>query len=287
MSHRLALGTAQMGMHYGIANTLGKVADNDLSKMLSMAVAAKIDTLDTAFAYGDSESRLGQAGVEHFKLVTKIGEVPAEADVHHWILDQVHTSLERLQINSAYAVLLHRPKQLSSPRARLILSALEQLKENGLTQKIGASIYDPNELDGVDCKHLDLVQAPYNLIDQRLFASGLAERLTDIGIEIHARSVFLQGLLLLPAEKIPSKFSRWSRLWELRDAWLHHHNISALQACLNFSLANREISKVIVGAESLEQLSQLIHAAKNRTNDWPSMQCNDGTLIDPFNWNSI
>jgi aryl-alcohol dehydrogenase-like predicted oxidoreductase len=144
-----------------------------------------------------------------------------------------------------------------------VYQALQALKDNGQVQKVGVSIYSPAELDVLIPQYrFDLVQAPFNLVDRRLDNTGWMQRLKDDDIEIHTRSVFLQGLLLMNQADMPPKFSIWNELWKTWYRWLAENEVSAIQACLAFSLSFSEIDRVIVGADSQSQLAQIVSAAK-------------------------
>lgn len=288
MTSRLALGTVQFGLSYGVANTTGQVPPSQVAQMLAMAASGGINTIDTAIAYGDSEARLGHAGVEGFRIITKLPEVPAGVDVSAWVLAQIQGSLTRLGVASVYGVLLHRPQQLKGGQGREIASALNMIKHRGLVKMIGLSIYGPEDLNDLAINSFDLVQAPYSLIDRRLYSSGVAQRLVDSGVEIHARSAFLQGLLLMSAERRPGKFHRWHELWSRWDRWLRDRSISPAQACLGFVLAQPSIARVVVGAETLSQLDGLLAAAQvDCPTDWPDLRCEDTALINPSYWTKL
>jgi len=287
---RLALGTVQFGLPYGIANQGWQVSRSVAKVMLQLATAKGIDTLDTAIAYGESETCLGEVGTKDFQLVTKLPEVPDSCDdISGWINDQVSASLGRLGTSSVYGLLLHRSEQLLGLDAKVIFQALQHLKETGLVQKIGVSIYSPGELDALASRYrFDLVQAPFNLIDRRLFTSGWLQRLKQDGTEIHTRSAFLQGLLLMPRSAIPSKFAPWTELWDKWHNWLACHSITAVQACLGYPLAFAEVDRVVVGAENKSQLEQLIGAALSIAPDaLPDLCCDDENLINPARWSQI
>ena len=113
-------------------------------------------------------------------------------------------------------------------------------------------------------------------------------RLRDEGIEIHTRSAFLQGLLLMAQDNIPAKFSPWNNLWQNWHRWLDDHNLTALQTCLAFSLSFPEIDRVIVGADSTDQLMQIV-SSENRKfiSDFPNLQSEDESLINPVNWSKL
>ena len=205
---KLALGTVQFGLPYGISNQSGKVMREDVKRILALSRASGINTIDTAIAYGDSEACLGAAGIEGFNIITKLPTIPERvADVGYWVRDQVHASLHRLGLQTAYGLLMHQPKQLLGLKGKAVVQALERLKVEGVMQKIGVSIYSPTELDPVfEACQIDLVQAPFNLIDQRLNTTGWLQKLHNAGVEVHTRSTFLQGLLLMPSTMIPEKF---------------------------------------------------------------------------------
>ena len=284
---KLALGTVQFGLPYGIANQAGQVSRSEAKTMLQLALANGMDTLDTAIAYGDSEKCLGEVGTQGFKVVTKLPALPDSCmDVSGWVEQQVNASLLRLGVSEVYGLLLHRSEQLIGSNGVALYKALQTLKDNGQVKKVGVSIYSPSELAVLMPRYrFDLVQAPFNLVDQRLYSSGWMQRLKDDNVEIHTRSAFLQGLLLMNQADIPSKFLRWDSLWRTWHKWLADSRISAVQACLAFPLSFSEIDRVIVGADSVSQLSQIISATKRPTNlNLPNMQCDDEDLISPARW---
>lgn len=287
---KLALGTVQFGLPYGIANQAGQVTRSEAKAMLELASAKGIDTLDTAIAYGESETYLGEVGIQGFKLVTKLPSVPDScADVSGWVQEQMNSSLARLGVRSVYGLLLHRSEQLLNENGKEIYQALQGLKEKGIVKKIGVSIYSPNDLELIiKLFRLDLVQAPLNLVDRRLHTTGWLKRLKGEGVEIHTRSVFLQGLLLMPQSAIPPKFAPWRDIWSEWHKWLSERNISAVQACLAYPLAFPEIERVVVGADSVNQLKQIIEAAASSAiYNLPDLQCDSESLINPARWSQI
>lgn len=287
---KLALGTAQFGLSYGIANQDGQVSRAAAKAMLQLAAANGIDTLDTAIAYGESETCLGEVGTHGFKLVTKLPAVPNGcANVRNWVQEQVGASLSRLGVSAVYGLLLHRPGQLLGTDGRALNRTLQGLKETGQAQKVGISVYAPSELEVLTSRYqFDLVQVPLNLVDYRVYTTGWLQRLKDSGVEIHTRSTFLQGLLLMPQAAIPVKFASWSDLWSKWHGWLTRHNVSAVQACLAFPLSFPEIDRVVVGADNVSQLDQIISAATSAApDDLPDLQCEAENLINPARWSHL
>ena len=287
---KLALGSVQFGLPYGIANQDGQVSKDEARIIVENARLAGIDTLDTAIAYGESETCLGEVGVAGFKVVTKLPAIPDNIqDVDSWVSDQIQTSLQRLNVTCLYAVLLHRSDQLLGPESGALSQALKKLKETGIVQKIGLSIYAPSELDVVmDIMSFDIVQAPFNVVDQRLYTSGWMQKLHSSGVEIHTRSAFLQGLLLMAPVSVPKIFNHWLPLWSDWNRWLSINKMSAVEACIGFVNDYPQITKVVVGVVSYEQLQQIIMASKlNICPDWPLISSDDERLINPSCWNNL
>jgi hypothetical protein len=286
-SQRLALGTVQFGLDYGIANQSGQVSQDEARSILDYAKAHGIGTLDTAINYGNSEQRLGEIGVTGWQVISKLPALPDRCqDVEAWVRSQVQTSLERLRITSLRGLLLHRPEQLLGKHGETIKHVLLALKRQGLVEKIGVSIYDPAELDPLVRRfQLDLVQAPFNVLDRRLITSGWMDRLARMNIELHTRSVFLQGLLLMPNTKRPDEFNRWQPIWQRWEQWLTETGLTPLQACLRNGLGQSGIARVIVGVDSLAQLKEILQAADGPAPELPeALHSNELNLIDPARW---
>jgi aryl-alcohol dehydrogenase-like predicted oxidoreductase len=284
---KLALGTAQFGLPYGIANQSGQVRREEVGKILALARESSIDTLDTAIAYGDSEHCLGEMGTQGFKVVTKLPDMPAGVEnIGAWVNDQVRNSLIRLKVESIYGLLMHRSENLLGAAAEPTLRVVERLKADGVVQKFGVSIYAPHELEAVtESGVIDLVQAPFSIIDRRLVMTGWLQRLHDQGVEVHARSIFLQGLLLMSSKAMPGKFKPWFDLFDHWYAWLQENHVGAAEACLAFVTSQTLIDRVVVGVESRAQLQELIRAgAKASLTRFPELFCEDEKLINPSNW---
>lgn len=287
---KLALGTVQFGLEYGIANKQGRVSRHEAKDILVHARSSGMDTLDTAIGYGDSEQRLGEIGIGDWRVISKLPAVPQDCcDIAQWVDAEVAGSLQRLGVERLYGLLLHRPQQLLEQGGDELYRALQQAKQAGLVQKIGVSIYDPAKLDALTSRFdLDLVQAPFNLLDRRLIESGWMERLAQRGMELHVRSVFLQGLLLMKPGERPVKFDRWSALWQEYDAWLERTQLTPAQACLRYALSFPGIARVIVGVDSVAQLEEVLHSAEGILPPVPvGMHCTDTDLLNPGRWAAL
>jgi aryl-alcohol dehydrogenase-like predicted oxidoreductase len=285
---RLALGTVQFGLDYGIANAHGQVAPTEVASILALAQQMGIRTLDTAINSGQSESVLGQCGIAEWQVVTKLPALPeAMGDVAGWVQTHMRQSLARLGVASVHAVLLHRPQDLLGAQGRALLSGLKDLQLQGLAAKMGISVYSPEELEVFFGFHrFDIVQAPFSILDQRLQSSGWLAKLHAMGVEVHTRSAFLQGLLLMKPEQRPAKFGRWQAVWLCWDDWLAAHGITPLQACVRYPLSLPAINKVLIGVDSAMHLQQIADAAEGtlpKPPDWPMPL--DLELLMPSLWN--
>jgi aryl-alcohol dehydrogenase-like predicted oxidoreductase len=283
---RLALGTAQFGLPYGVANRIGQVGRDAATAILATATAAGVDTLDTAIAYGDSERCLGECGMLDWRVVTKLPRLQPHEDVSALVQQHVDESLARLRIPRLHALLLHRSRDLLEPWGESLHRALLAIKQQGRAAIVGISIYDPEELDAVWSRYpLDFVQAPFNVLDRRLETSGWLARLRKEGVEVHIRSIFLQGLLLMSPADRPAQFARWQHVWAQWHQWLATAGVAPLAACLGFALAHTSVDRIVVGVESVSQLREILAAAEAKTPGLPvSLATNDPALINPSQW---
>lgn len=286
---KLALGGVQFGLAYGVSNTSGQVPRAAVREIVGLARQAGVDTIDTAIAYGDSEACLGEVGIGDFRVVTKLPPIPPDiVDVEAWVSDEIKGSLDRLGVARLYGLLLHRADQLFGKQGLALVTALQRARQDGLVAKVGVSIYDPEQLAAITsvCRP-DIVQAPLNLLDRRLETSGWLQRLHDFGIEVHTRSAFLQGLLLMNKAAMPRRFDRWCAMWDAWQAWLDAHGVSATRACLQYPLSLHQVDRVIVGVSSTAEFQMLLEDAAVAAvpTDLPNLACTDPDLINPSNWN--
>lgn len=279
---KLGLGTVQFGLTYGINNSTGKPGLRQISDMLTVASKSGIKILDTAADYGDSETNLGKvlAPDSGFKIVTKISKQGS-------IRESVTSSLSRLNSSSVYALLLHDFQQYhSDPKVWDVMAAL---KQEGLCEKIGFSLYLPSQLESIlDLHpHLDILQIPYSIFDQRF--EKYFPQLKSLGVEIHVRSVFVQGLVFREPESLHTFFTPVkSKLVELNEM-SKHSGKSVESLCLNFVNANQHIDTIIVGVDTLENLQRNVMVLQEGITDSEfaslrSLEENNEQIILPYNW---
>ena len=286
---RIGIGTAQLGLNYGITNDDKKVNSESLSKIINLARGSHIKYIDTAISYGDSEIKLGKNKIDDFYLISKLPKIPVEKEnVGIWINDQVDESLKRLGVKTLYALLLHDTSQLFDELiGGEIDKALNKLKEQGKIKKFGVSAYDPKELQNILKKFSpEIVQLPMNVFDNRFQDHDCLKIMKDKNIEIHSRSAFLQGLLLLNKENLPNQFKKWKSLFEKWQKWLEFNNISAVEACLGHCLSFKEVDCVVVGVDSFIHFNEVIELANRKAKvNYPlDFSSKDIDLINPLNW---
>lgn len=290
---KLGLGTAQFGLDYGVTNNAGRVPPRDVGAILQMAANRGMEVIDTAPSYGTSEDVLGAflPNGHHFKLVTKtlpLNKHEITQEDAHKVRSSFLRSLERLRQSRIYGVLVHDPRDLLVPGSEHLMDELHRLRSEGLVSKVGVSVYRGDELDYALERHaIDLVQLPVNVLDQRLVASGHLRKLRDRGIEIHARSIFLQGLLLAPIAEIPPYLDRARAPLQNHMTWAARMGLTQAQCALAFVEQLGQIDHAIVGATALTQLQSLIESfgqTPKEMIDFSPLACNDVDVVDPTLW---
>ena len=256
---QLCLGTVQFGLPYGITNHSGQVPENEVRRILDLAAASGINLLDTAQAYGTAEIVLGRcwpADVPR-RLISKL---PAGACRQNWE-NVLITSLERLQVPKLHGLLFASCIGSAGAQWRCSPGLDGEFAGRGLVERIGVSIYGASELDGLPLNRLQLVQLPLSVYDQRLVRDGTVDKLQNLGVAVHVRSVFLQGLLLQSPDQWPDHLSAEFRVHHA--SWLEHlhqDGISPLAGALGFVRAIEGVEAVLVGVASGQELAQVLQA---------------------------
>jgi len=283
----IALGTAQFGLSYGIANRTGKIDLETGREIFALAKQHGVHTLDTAIAYGDAESVLGNIGCSSWDVVTKLPPVPTDiADISSWVKTEVKMSLARLKLPSLYALLLHHPSDLLGAHSENLLESLLDLKARGVVAKLGVSIYSADELNQLfTLPMIDVVQAPMNIIDRNLMNSGWLTKLDQHDVEIHTRSTFLQGALVMSPAERPSWLAQWAPIFREWDTWVADTGMSRIEACLAHVRSYPEIDRIVVGMDSKDQTMEILEALETTPLRAPeSLSSDDEQLINPSKW---
>lgn len=240
---KLALGTVQFGLNYGINNSSGQVTEEEVSKILTFAKDHNLTYLDTARAYGNSEEVLGKNELQDFQLISKISANAVDAS-------DVYKSLQNLGIKKIYGYLFHSFE--SYQKNSHIFDELVQLKKEGIIEKIGFSLYKPSELEYLIDQNIqfDLIQIPFNLLDKRF--CPLIQKHNHL--EVHVRSVFLQGLFFKPLKDLPIFLKPLQSVLEQLHTIAQNLDISMLQLALSYVNNIKEIDKLVLGVDTLDQL---------------------------------
>jgi aryl-alcohol dehydrogenase-like predicted oxidoreductase len=281
---RIALGTAQFGLDYGISNFDGKVSEKEVAAILTLTNEQSVSVVDTASVYGESEAVLGKFLPDTVEVVTKatfsadaVGNVVQNGAV------SLSNSLRLLKRKRVFGWLAHDAEKFANDRKNIqqwMVSADQAIANNEVT-KTGVSVYTPEALSKIlDNARVDLVQIPLAPIDSRW--ESTLERLATLNIEVHVRSIFLQGLLLL--EKLPPHqyFQNWL---EYFDKWVEFRGVDAASVCIGATLSDPRISKVIFGVTSASQFSENLKCATRPHATIPErLKMNDQRFLDPSLW---
>jgi aryl-alcohol dehydrogenase-like predicted oxidoreductase len=281
---KIILGTVQFGLPYGINNSSGIPDDNSIRSILSYACEEGISMLDTAPAYGNSESKIEKLSPCHFGIVTKFSKVKTGQG----LVEQLYNSLSELKRDTVYGYIAHQADELiENP---LLWEIMQLEKAKGKIKKIGYSLYTPSQLEKlIDMGMIpDLVQLPYSLLDRKF--EQYFSQLKSKGVEIHVRSVFLQGLYFMNTEKLPQKLIPLQlNLKELGSICLTE-SMPIGSMALKFVDDNSSIDKIVIGVDVLKQLKENVASICNYSfNDRiqhavRNIQVANIDLLNPVNW---
>ena len=285
---KIILGTAQLDQIYGI-NSKERIGNSEAKKILKFSKESGINYIDTAPVYGNSEKIIGSSELQDLKIISKLPVIPRNTkSVKKWVLNQVLESLSNLNKSSLDTLLLHDPKILLKKEGKIIYEAMESLKKENKVKKIGISIYAPNILNQIIKKFdFEVVQAPLNIFDQRILERKYLDLLCENNIQLHARSIFLQGLILREQNFEKKYFSRWKESFLATKSLASKHNLSILELCLSFIISKKEVDKFLIGVDSLSELKMIISFLKKGheiKEDMKHLSCSEENLINPTKW---
>jgi len=234
---KLVLGTAQLGLDYGIANKVGKPKYSKAFKILETAWVNGINTFDTAPAYGDSEKLIGEfinnedGRAERSTIITKLPKRNPNVDLLSFINESINKSRKNLggQIIDYY--LLHNPSEVKDQK---IIEALFSLKDKGLIVEPGASVYSVEEAEIAIENGLKVLQVPVNVFDQRFLDDSLLYKFKQKKVTLFARSIFLQGLFFIKPSSLPSFIVEAKPYLELLHSVCEQEGLSIYELALKF-----------------------------------------------------
>lgn len=285
---KLAIGSVQFGLDYGISNSAGKTSCDEVVRILEYAKNNNISFIDTAFLYGDSEKVLGQTNaLNNFTIVTKTPKFSDVGSKFELLESSFLSSIKKLKKVPDY-LLFHDQRDLLSDYSPSLFEVANSFKSKYGLKKIGVSVYDPLSASLIiERFNVDVIQLPYNLYDQRFMRSGLVNTFKSKGIEVHTRSSFLQGVLLM--ETLPKQLSYFEKEHEKFISFCRNNSLTQLQVALKFVLENPFIDKVVLGFNDVSQIRESINVlAEPFDSDFLvellSLNVDDEFLIDPSKW---
>ena len=289
---KLGLGTVQFGKPYGLANNIIK-KQTEVNKMLNLLKKNSITILDTSSNYLDSEKKIGNYKKNSFfKIITKTVNISSKivSETEIKLIDKhFHNSLKNIKQKKIHGLLIHNFEDILKPGGINIINLLKAYKDKGYVKKIGISVYSPEQFYKIlDLFEPDIVQFPLNILDQRFLDIDFS--LFKKKTEFHARSIFLQGLLLNDIKKLPKFFSPIKKKLEKIYNFFNKVEISMIEACIYFIVQQKNIDHFIVGVDSYEQLENIIAVLKKKRKkeiDFSQFSANQNKLIDPRNWKKI
>jgi len=284
---KLILGTAQFGLDYGINNSTGKAKEEDVYSILDFALANGINHLDTASAYGNAEDVLGKyfklRGKVNFKITTKFSFTEKTN-----LTECLHDSLNKLNVNAVDTILFHSYSDYKNYQNQLCEFIANNKKKH--FEYIGVSVYKNEEIEGLmDDVNINIVQTPYNLLDNKYLREKSFSLLKSKGKKIHVRSVFLQGLFFMTPNDLPiNLISLRESIKELNNLCVEY-GLDMRQLALTYVMKNPLIDGVLIGVDSLPQVKENIAAIKKDLseeiiNKIESIKLSDKELLNPSTW---
>jgi len=284
---KFIIGTAQFGAKYGIKNKHIKIKKNNAFKILKLSEKNNINHLDTSDAYRGYKKILSKYNLEKWKISLKLSnKLINRLNSEKKFLNFFYKNLKMINKKKFDYILFHDSKILFKRNGKKIYHYLFKLKKKGFVKKIGISAYTTSEVKSVIRKYkIDVIQIPLNIFDQRLIKKKFIKKLKSLKIEIHARSIFLQGLLLLDKKNIPKKFQKYNKSFIKWFEFLKKNKTSPLKECIKFAFINNFIDKYIIGVDSTSNLEDIVNLKiKNSKKNFETLKSNNIRLIDPRKW---
>lgn len=292
ISEKIILGTAQLGLNYGINNNIGKPSTEDSIKILKTAGENGIIYLDTAEGYGNAQEVIGmyhQSFQNKFNIITKLHE--GSLQIFKNIEGVIKKDCELLHVNTLYGYLFHN---INLYKKYFSKNEFKNLKNENKINKVGVSVYTNEEAREVaDNDDINIIQLPFNLLDNMNLRGDILQLLKSRGKEVHVRSVFLQGLFFMPPTELPAKLKYFEKYIRIISKIAEQNNILVQHLALMYVLQNKFIDKIIIGIESVSQINEHINLLKNQPilaegifHHINSILVSKPDLLNPMNWNN-
>lgn len=291
MINKLILGTVQLGLDYGINNQIGKPSTDKAFEILNTAFNEGISMLDTAETYGTSQELIGDFHRKHpdrsFKIISKLAS--KEALPPKGLLNHIKKNLEVLHVEKLYGYMFHNYESFKTQTH--LYNELIKAKEDNLVNKAGISLYTNEQIEHVLLHYpdFDFIQIPFNIFDNALKRKNFIMKAKSRHIEIHTRSVFLQGLFFMDSKKLPINLNNLSSYLEALNVIKKKHKLDTETLALQYVLQKKYIDRVLIGVDTVEQLLKNIEIANSVKviphNVIDNINIKESDLLNPSNWN--
>ncbi len=281
----IIIGTAQFGEKYSVSSNRA-VSSVEANKIIKTAYKNKINHLDTAVNYFKAYNILKSINVSNWNIITKFPNLKLMKNSQNQYHVYAENILKDFKIDKIKCVHFHNINQLFSKNGDQSFRMLKDLKEKKVISQIGASVYFPEDVDRLVKNYdFDVIQCPINIFDREFINKKIFQKLKKRNIQVHVRSIFLQGLLLMEIHKLPNYFKKWYNFFGKWQKYLIENKISAIEACVFFIKNQKDIDKVIIGVDSVIHLNQILKAfkSKRKVNDF-NIMINDRNLLKPSLW---
>lgn len=289
MTSKIILGTVQFGLDYGINNAVGKVKKDEVFDILDEAYNRNVKVLDSAKVYGDAHSIIGlyhnNRPRNKFQIITKLPHEFNSANVEKEILEYC----KELDVERLNTLMFHSYD--SYKKNETILEKLFNLKTIGLIEKLGVSVYDNLQAENViKVKGIDLIQLPFNLLDNRSLRGNILKFAKNEGKEVHTRSAFLQGLFFIDRKSSVKHYNSLKNEISELDKISSDFNIPLQKLSLAYCLNQPEIDKVLIGVDGLNQLKNNLEIVDYPNLEQAFLEINkikivNENLLNPSKWN--
>lgn len=278
---KIIIGVTQFGMSYGIMNKSKKNRKKKLKEILRFVKKKKIQSLYTSKYYGISNKLLAKENLDKFKIFTKF-------KCEDLLKNEFKLELNMQKLNfkkKDLILMLDGFEKLNGKQTSKIYRILLNLKKDKSIKKFGYSIYNFKNLKKI-CKSFkpDILQCPYSILDRRIEKNNLPEFLKYNKIELHVRSIFLQGLLTSNPKKLPKKFSKWKNIFKKFNNQMVKHGVSNLSGCINFIQNNKNINNFLIGIDNIDQLKEILNVKLDKKVKFKNLNFSNEKLINPSKW---
>lgn len=284
---KIVLGGAQFGKKYGLVEG-NKIKKTELSKIYKIALKFNINLIDTSKNYGDSEKVIGKSSLKNLKIITKLDLPSKDININDWLNSQILDSLKNINSDNIYGVLVHNVDDILRKNGKEYLKLLSKLKNKKIIKKIGLSVYSPNDLDKIwSLWKPDIVQIPFNILDQRFLDTGWFKKLKRFKVKIFVRSCFLQGLLISDIKQ-HKKLKKFCQNIDNFQKWCSVKDINPTKACLHFVKKYKIVDYLVIGFNNAEQLNEIIKLYNQKTLKIPNkFKSSNLSLIEPRRWRNV